>query len=262
MKYLGYYLTIHANPLATIQDRLQRGTGILSNMKALLEDIPLGSKRMEIGLTLRESWFINGTLFNSEVWCSYSKNNLKGLSILDRKILKLALGSHSKAHSEMIYLETGCLPLENVITARRLLYLQTILQRDENETIRRVYMEQKKNPCKGDWVTLIEADMKHLEIELTDETIASLGADVYKKIVMTKIREKALIELQIIQKRHLKVKHIVYKKLSEPQTYLCHGSFTNKLSSLLFNLRCKVVRGIKENFHRQFKSDLFCLFFA
>ena len=50
----------------------------------------------------------------------------------------------------------------------------------------------------------------------------------------------------------MKVKCIVHEDLSEPQKYLCHGSFSNKLSSLLFNLRCKVVRGIKENFHRQY----------
>ena len=119
--YLGDYLTKYANPLATIQDRQQKGQGILSNMKAILDDIPLGSKRLEIGITLREAWFINGTLYNSEVWCSYSKNSLKCLSVLDRKILKLALGSHSKVPSEMLYLETGCLPLTDVITVRQLL---------------------------------------------------------------------------------------------------------------------------------------------
>ena len=131
-KYLGDYLTKHANPLATIQDRVQKGNGILSNIQAILEDIPLGSKRLEIGITLREAWFMNGTLYNSEVWCSYSNNDLKGLNILDRKILKSILGSHRKAHSEMLFLETACLPLEYVITARRLLYLQTILHRQEN----------------------------------------------------------------------------------------------------------------------------------
>ena len=30
------------------------------------------------------------------------------------------------------------------------------------------------------------------------------------------------------------------------------------MRSLLYNLRCKSVRGIKDNFHRQFKEDLSC----
>ena len=55
---------------------------------------------------------------------------MKGL-----KILKLVSGSHRKAHSEMLILETGCIPLEYVITARRLLDIQTILHRQENAII-------------------------------------------------------------------------------------------------------------------------------
>ena len=52
-------------------------------MHAILHDIPLGSKR----LTLREAWFVNGTLFNSEVWSSYTDNDIKVLELLDRTIL-------------------------------------------------------------------------------------------------------------------------------------------------------------------------------
>jgi hypothetical protein len=78
-KYLGDYLTKEATPQATILDRKQKGHGILSEIKAILEDIPLGSRRLEIGLTLREAWFLNGTLYNSEVWCAYTKKDLRSL---------------------------------------------------------------------------------------------------------------------------------------------------------------------------------------
>ena len=91
-KCLGDYLTKYANPIATIGDRQQKSHVILSNMRAILEDIPLGSKRLEIGITLRETWFITGTLYNSKLWCSYTKNKLKALNVLDRKVLKVAMG--------------------------------------------------------------------------------------------------------------------------------------------------------------------------
>ena len=45
-KYLGDYMTKNANPKATIEDRKQKGNGILSKMHAILEDIPLGSERL------------------------------------------------------------------------------------------------------------------------------------------------------------------------------------------------------------------------
>ena len=75
---------------------------ILAHIRAMLEDVPLGNKRLEIGLTLREAWFINGTLYNSEVWCSYKTEDLKVLEVLDRKILREITGAHSKAPWEML----------------------------------------------------------------------------------------------------------------------------------------------------------------
>ena len=65
-KYLGDYLTSYASPAATLQDRKCKGYGILGEIRAILNDISLGPKRLETGLTLRESWFLNGTLYNSD----------------------------------------------------------------------------------------------------------------------------------------------------------------------------------------------------
>ena len=83
-------------------DRQHKENGISSNIRAILEDIPLGTRRLEIGITLIEACFINGTLYNSELWCSYTENDLKALGMLDRKIMKLVLGSHSKTPLEML----------------------------------------------------------------------------------------------------------------------------------------------------------------
>ena len=90
----------------------------------LLQDIPLGVKRYEIGLTLRQAWFLNDTLFNSEVLCAFSDSDLEVLEVLDRKIFRLILGAHSKAASEMLYLETGVIPICHVLAVRRLCYLK------------------------------------------------------------------------------------------------------------------------------------------
>ena len=65
-------------------------------MGALPKVTPLGNKRLKIGLTLREAWFLNGTLYNSEVWGSYNKIDLDELEVLDRKILCVILFIHRK----------------------------------------------------------------------------------------------------------------------------------------------------------------------
>jgi hypothetical protein len=156
----------------------------------------------------------------------------------------------------MLYLETGCLSLSDVVTVRRLMYLHTILQRPENEIVRKVFLEQRNNPCRGDWVILVEADMLQLHIDF--DQIEGCSAELFRKQIVGKIRNRAFEELLKIQDGHEKVRYIFFEDLSGPQEYLCSTKFSNRQKSLLFNLRCRSLKTIKDNFHRQYKENLFC----
>ena len=120
--------------------------------------MPFGHRRIEVGLMLRDAMFVNGILTNSEAWHNITKQNIEDLEVMDRMLLRNILGAHAKVHTEFLYLETGATPLKNVITSRRLLYLQTILKRPHSEVIRKVYEAQRKNPPKGDWVKQVDED--------------------------------------------------------------------------------------------------------
>ena len=66
-----------------------------------------------------------------------------------------------------------------------------------------------------------------------------------------KVRTKSFKELKIVQGEHTKVNQIHYDFLGEPQDYLNSKLSRNKLSKLLFNLCCKTIKNIKDNFHKQ-----------
>ena len=132
-KYLGDYITKYGNSKETIKERRTRGNAIVSEMRALLRDIPLGSFRTQIGLVLRQAWFLNGCLFNSEVWSGYIDSDLSDLVIIDHQIMRLITNCQSKVPVEMLYLELAEMPIESIISVRRLLYLHEILSRSENE---------------------------------------------------------------------------------------------------------------------------------
>ena len=118
-KYLGDFVSKYGNSKETIKDRKSRGNAILSNMKAILRDIPLGCRRTQIGIVLRKSLFMNGCLYNSEVWTGFSENDLHDLQIIDHQILRLITGSQSKVPVEMFYLESSQVPIIDVISVRR-----------------------------------------------------------------------------------------------------------------------------------------------
>ena len=119
-KYLGDMLHQNGKQHATIVDRISKGYGILANITAILTDIPLGNKRVEIGLDLRQALWINGVLHNSEVWQELTEQDKKELNKIDHNILKLIIGSHSKAPIEQLYLETSTISVTQTIAVRRM----------------------------------------------------------------------------------------------------------------------------------------------
>ena len=48
--------------------------------------------------------------FNSEIWTGFNENDLKYLTVIDHKILRLITGAQAKVPIEMQFLETSQLP--------------------------------------------------------------------------------------------------------------------------------------------------------
>ena len=75
-KYLGDFIDKSGNVKATIEDRTGKGWGILSEIKAILNEVPLGKYKVQIGLQLRQAMLVNGILYNSEAWHSVSGEDI------------------------------------------------------------------------------------------------------------------------------------------------------------------------------------------
>ena len=140
---LGDIINHKSNTKDTIDERIARGNVIVFQMTAILNHIPLGKRRTKAGIELRHAWFLNGCLFNSEIWTRISEQDLHALEVIEHQILRLITGAHAKAPVEMLYLETAELPIKSVIIVRRLLYTQTILKRYKKELTSKVYLSMK-----------------------------------------------------------------------------------------------------------------------
>jgi hypothetical protein len=114
----------------------------------------------------------------------------------------------------MLYLETAELPIKSVMSVRRLLYLQTILKRNENELTKRVYTSMKENPVQGDWINLVKEDLEKINMSLDqEELIKTISISKFKSIVKTGIRKDALNILEEMKHAHEKVRHITHSEL-------------------------------------------------
>ena len=114
---------------------------------------------------------------------------------MDRSLLRYILKAHSKVQNEFLYLETGALKIEQIISSRRLMYLQTILKRPDDELTKRVCNCQKKNPSEGDWCQLVTKDLEVLKLGMTEQEIKDESKSSYRTKVKHKRHMKILFNL-------------------------------------------------------------------
>ena len=182
---------------------------------------------------MRQAFFINGCLFNSEVWNSYSAKSIHDLDVIDHMILKTIIGSQSKVPVECLYLETGTMPLTYVISVRRMLYLQTLLKRHNNEVTRKVYNAMRDKPYPGDWYNLVLDDFKQFGLQLDEVQIQEMSTNTFKSLVKGKVWLAAYTELRNMQQNHIKVKHISYTGIRAPQQYMTSTLLNNNMCSFI-----------------------------
>ena len=252
-KYLGDFIDTSGKIRSTIEDRKNRGYGIVSEILAILDDIPLGQHRMEIGLHLREAMLLNGILFNSEAWHSLSLSEIKTLESVDEQLLRGLVKAHSKTPLEFLYLEAGANPIRFIISTRRMTYLQTILKRSDEELTKRIYNQQKVDPSPGDFYLLVKDDFKMIKQEMNENEIKAISKLSHKNNIKKKVRQSAFEYLTALKQTHSKVKDISYKKL-ETQTYMMSVLFNNDEVNTLHALRSRSI-DCKFNFKQKYLNQ-------
>ena len=195
---------------------------------------------------MRNAMFLNGILTNSEVWYGLNSSHLTELEEVDEYLLRKILNVHSKTAIEMIYLETGTIPIRYIIKSRRLSYLPHILTQNKSELISKIYFAQKRRPVKDDWAETVKKDMVDIELDLSEENILIKKKEQFKLYLKKKIYLAAFKELNTKKESHSKVSHINHINF-EAQTYLKSYKFKTEEKQLLFRLRTRMTN-VKCNF--------------
>ena len=103
VKYLGDVVHEDGRSRITILERVNRGWAICGQIFGFLKDIPIGNLRVQIALELRQSWLIDGILFNSEVWYGMKDIDIASFVIIDQYLIRGLLNAHLK-HQLNIYI--------------------------------------------------------------------------------------------------------------------------------------------------------------
>ena len=132
-KYLGDVISKSGSLQETINHRKSKGDWFVTEIISILNEIPFGEHKVEIGVKLWEAMLINGILYKSERWHCITNAQIAILESGDEALLRSILQAQSKTSREFLHLETGTIPLRWIVAQRRIQYMKHILSRKDNE---------------------------------------------------------------------------------------------------------------------------------
>ena len=256
-KYIGDVISANGSNDANISRRRSIGIGALSQIFSILNEISFGYHYIEIGLVLRESTLLSKILLSAESWHRLFQYQIEKLEEVDLSFFRQLFNSHSKTGTEFYYSETGKIPIKIQISVKRLLYWWQILKSNKSEMLYNVYHAQKISPVYGDWVNLLIADKEDFGIKISDDEVAAIPQQKFKKFVKQKSVELTVKYLENLKKKHSKSSHLEVRDMSV-SPYLVDSRFSKEERELLFRLRSKTI-SVKGNFPNAYlNNDMLC----
>ena len=222
----------------------------------MLDELCLGDYYFESANILRNSLLLNSLLSNSEAWYNVTPKEISSLESVDEMLLRKIFSAHSKTPLELLYLESGNIPIRFILKAKRINFLWYILNEDASCLLHRVFQAQCENPVQGDWVKTVTDDIKEIDLKMNFKDIQKMSEKSFKNLVKSKVKVAAFEFLIKIQATKSKLRNIKYKTL-ELQNYLKPGnSMTIQDKSFIFEVRSRMLP-VKCNF-KTGQSDLKC----
>ena len=104
---------------------------------------------------------------------------MERLGQVDMAALRNLDSGHSKYRLAFYYLEFGVLMIRHKVMLGRLMYQHHLINRDENEIIKNVFMKQHKSPNIGDCVLQIIKDFKLMNEQFNEGFIRNTLKEEY-----------------------------------------------------------------------------------
>ena len=132
---------------------------------------------------------LSSLLFSSKAWYNVRQRQIQDLEMADETLLRKIFAAHSKTPKELLYTESGNVPVRFILMGRRLVYLWYLLHEEKESLLSMFFHAQLSSPGKGDWVLTVQEDIVNLEISMDMEGITATSQSRFKSIVRNRTGE-------------------------------------------------------------------------
>ena len=105
--YLGDIISADGKHQKNVQNRKNKGLGIINQIMQILEKVYSGKYFFEVALVLRNSLLLSSLLLNSEAWVNLTDNDIRSLEQTDDILLSRILEAGGNTSNAIKYLEIG-----------------------------------------------------------------------------------------------------------------------------------------------------------
>ena len=173
--YLGEILTPSASNKLNISAKISKCIGKQNDILYILKNTYYGDHYFDIAKLLRNSMFVSVLIGNCEVWPRTNLSDIKRLESSDNCLMSKIMESSRKSSYVLMLLEGGLWPIHVIMKSRRILYLQSILQKEESALVKQVFLKQCESAIRQDWVNIVLNDLQDLDIHLSFHDIKEMS---------------------------------------------------------------------------------------
>ena len=221
----------------------------------MLQQVSFGPHFFQMAILFRNTILLSSMLCNAEVLYGITQAHVEKLEQADRIFFRRLFEVPNCTALEAFHLETSTIPVRFLLIKKRLHYYWNILQREDEELVKKVYYSQKSFSVRNDWFLQVKADLDKCEIDLSECEIAKMSKYSFSKLINEKINLIAAQYLVGLKERHSKSLYLKYS--TEMQPYLCNENLSIQNKKLMFKIKNRLI-DVKINLKKKYNNNLEC----
>ena len=218
---------------------------------ALCKEAQFSSNQLSAMLLLYRSVFFPRLISNCETWSTLTKPEVESLQKAKLRYLRNMMEVANSTPVAGTFLELGILAIQ--FDMRKLNFLWKILQKENDDLVKQIYVELKRNCFEKNWANKVIGLRSRYGLPICDEEVKCAGKTEWCKKVKGAIYRSALNELNTACKVSSKTNMLPFHS-----NLKCQGHITSlhpKLSRLLFKAKLGMF-DIKCNFKNKYRNNL------
>ena len=142
-KYLGDYVNSNGSNSGLINARVKKAQGSVTELISICNEAQFSLNQISAMFLLYRSVFLSRLRFNCETWSNLTNQGVESLQKVQLKYLRNIMEVANSKPVAGTFLELGILLINFEIDFRKLKFLWKILQKENDDPVKQVYLELK-----------------------------------------------------------------------------------------------------------------------